>query len=818
MRILLLLALLLPLTAQAQRPGGQAPGGTISGTIVEEATGEGIPSASVALYSIAGADTTFLTGTITDIDGAFALERVRPGSYRVRVSFVGFASQTFYPEITGQNRAADLGRIEMAEGALLLEGATVEAERAFVEQSIDRTTYNTADQVIGQTGTATDLLQQIPSVEVDQDGNVSLRGNANVAIQINGRPAPVGAEFLGVFLQQLPAGQIERIEVIPNPSARYEPDGMSGIINIVLKQDAELGLSGSVIAGVGTLGDGQASASVNYGSGPWNVTTSYAFRRDARLSEGASGRQTFVVDPRYLSPTLRDQDDDGESFGFSHLVNANADYKLSPRQTLVGALVLSARSNEDTDIQFNETTALNASSTVFERFNRIETEEGDGVSLDARLGYDWVAESGRDELRTELSYDVSDGEETERLRNELLAGTLPDLDAPGAVTESHRDHEGELRVDWIRPAGEDAKFELGYQGRLNVADDEQFLEFEDGTSRLDAFDLTDQVHAGYLIYGRTLGKWAAQAGVRGEYQDQDFTFARGGDDQGTDISRFNLFPSAFLTFAPTDAQQYRASYSRRINRPRGRQLNPFPSLDDPLNIRFGNPNLDPEFTDAFELGYSVFSNRGSFSLTPFYRRTTDVIRRTVDFDETTGVRSLTFDNLATEESYGLEAVVTARVLRTGNVLLSLNGNRQTSSGNVGGQDLGADAFVWGGRASVNLPLRPGLDLQAFGFYRAPYDTEFGRIDAFSFSNLNLRQRLMDGRLSVALSLRDAFDSSGFSFNVSEAGIYQQEASRRWDQRNLFVSLTWAFGDQQNQRRQRDRGGDERSGEGMGEMF
>jgi outer membrane receptor protein involved in Fe transport len=809
---LLALTLAVPV-AHAQRPGGPPQlTGTISGTVVEAGNGTTIPSASVAIYS--AADSTFLTGTITNPDGTFTLERLRPNTYYVRVSFVGFESQTFWDlQISRENRAIDLGRVEMAEGALLVEGVSVEAERSFVEVGIDRTSYNTSDQIVGQVGTATDLLQQIPSVEVDQDGGISLRGNANVAIQINGRPAPVSGAFLGVFLQQLPAAQIERIEVIPNPSARYEPDGMSGIINIVLKQDAELGLSGSVIAGGGTLGDANASASLNYGKGKWNATASYGLRRDARPSSGESLRETFST------AQLLNQDSDNERTGLSHLFNSNVDYKLTPRQTLTGSAVLSLRDRQSEGFEITNILST-VNQTTLEQFNRLQDEEGDGLSVDFRGGYDYVVESGRDELRTELRYNRSDSEETERYDRVFTTAVAQGQDPTFLLAEQEEEQEVALRIDRILPFGDEGKVEVGYQGTYETTDQSQFSDSL-GTSfqRADAFGLDEQVHAAYAIYGTTLGKWAAQGGVRAEYENIDYTFSQGAETLGSDREQLDFFPSAFVTFAPTETQQLKASYSRRVNRPRGRQLNPFPSLDDPLNIRVGNPDLQPEYTDAYELGYSRFSNTGTFTLTPFYRRTTGVVRRIVDFNEVTGVRRLTFANLATEESYGVEVIATRRVLGRGNVLLSLNGNRQVSDGTANGDEVGADAFTWGARMSLNLPLRPGLDLQGFGFYRAPYDTEFGRISAFSMSNLSLRQRFMDNRLSVSLNLGDVFNSSGFSFNIAEQGVYRQEASRRWSERNLSFSVTYAFGDQSNQRRQRGRpDGGERGGDDEGGMF
>ncbi|HLM66132.1 MAG TPA: TonB-dependent receptor, partial [Longimicrobium sp.] len=335
------LALALASPAAAQNPGGPPPGarptgpggpgaqqqgGTMRGT-VQNPEGQPVASAQVAVWS--AADSTLVTGAVSRPDGSFRIDGLRPGRYYLKVSSLGFSTATTsVVAVSPQAPSADVGTVRLAAGVLQLEGLTVTAEAAPAGFAPDRNTYSTRDMPATQGGNATDVLRNVPAVEVDQDGKVSLRGNQNVAVQINGRPSPMNGDQLGSFLQQLPANMVERVEVIPNPSARYEPEGMAGIVNIVLKQNADLGLSGGLITGVGTGGRYNGSGNLGWQAGPLTLYGSYGFRHDQRQNSGLNYLERYATaggDP----VLFLDQDIAGEFDMTSHLFNGSADYKLS---------------------------------------------------------------------------------------------------------------------------------------------------------------------------------------------------------------------------------------------------------------------------------------------------------------------------------------------------------------------------------------------------------------------------------------------------------------------------------------------------------
>ncbi len=819
-RFLLPLAVLLlglPALTLAQRPtGGERPTtqpqqmlqGVIKGTVVDGATGEGVPSATVSVWS--ARDSSLVTGAITDDRGRFTIDRLRAGSFYVRVSFVGYESQTV-SDVTLRPGAfeANVGTISLREDSALLGEVEVAGERSQVEVGIDRTIYNVEDQVIAKTGSATDLLQTVPSVEVDADGNISLRGNQNVAVLINGKPSPVRGEFLATFLRQLPGASIERIEVIPNPSAKYEPDGMSGIINIVLKESTDLGVSAGVILGGGTRGNGNASANATYGKGKWNLNANYGLRYDVRDPTGDTYRTFGIQSPLQVL----NQNEFGDRKSLSHLFSTSADYQFNRQNSLSGSVLFSLRGGDETNT--NASLEETEVGTFIRRYDRVTEGESDGFNMDYRVGFRRVIESSRHELNAEARYNYSENDNLDTYTQQLFSQAGAPLNGTPNIDRTQRDgnnQDASLQLDYMRPVGDAGRFEAGYKGSLDLVHSNFFadtLDYAQGqyipqTSRNNTFNYDQLVNAGYLIYGHKVGKIATQVGVRAEQAQTTFELIN--TSESFDNSYLSFFPSAFVTYSPVETSTFKASYSRRVNRPRSRQLNPFTSNEDPLNIRVGNPRLKPEYTDAYELGFTKFTRTSSFTLTPFYRRTTDVVRRLKTVDPVTSVSTQTFENFATSASYGVELISTLR-LGPVNMMLSLNGNRVVTDGSNVDTDLASDAFQWGGRANVSWTVRPGLDLQAFGFYRAPTKVEQGRISSFSMTDLSLRQRLLGDKASVSVRVSDVLDTSGFHFETQEE-FYYQESSRRWGGRTAFLTFTYNFGQQPRNRNNQQRGNNE----------
>ncbi|MDX1439659.1 MAG: TonB-dependent receptor, partial [Rubricoccaceae bacterium] len=674
-------------------------------------------------------------------------------------------------------------------------------------------------------------------------GNVSLRGVSNVAILINGRPAPVSGDFIASYLQSLPAATIERVEVIPNPSARYEPDGMAGILNIVLKEDVDLGLGGAVTVGGDSQGGVDATGLLTYSKGDLSISSSYGFRRGARDSDG--GR--FRIN-RYLNPsTTLEQDFLNEQTGMSHFGSLSADYALSDNSMLTAAAQIGVRGEDSDDLTtFLE---LDADEDVIQNYDRFSEESEDNWNASARAGFrhDFGTPSnaesrgtegmggrgyrrhrgrrdsgggsgsglGSHTLNVEADYDRSFEEESELFTEEAAEGTI--LERQQTINEE-MEEEFSLQADYVRPLefiNGTARMELGYRGDIERIEssffsetfDTDLNEFVPDTDLNNAFDYQRQVHAVYSQFATQIGQLSLQLGLRVESATTVFTLENTGEEFDNDY--LSAFPSGFLLYEVGANTAIRTSYSRRVHRPRTWYLNPFPSVSDPLNIRQGNPSLLPEYVDALELGFIHYTDFGSLTFSPYFRRTTDVIRRFQQIRED-GVTISTFENLDTNDSYGVELIAS---LRAGSLRgsASIEGYQVVTDGSNVETELENNAFGWGGRANLNYTIRQGLDAQISFRYRAPMNTEQGRSGSRSHVNLGLRQRFLDDRASLSLRVRDPFDTSGFSSILDQPDLYQ-EFDRSWGGREIGLTFTYAFGKQERDERRQDGPGMDTGGE------
>ena len=789
----------------------QAQSGALTGRVVDDASDATLPGATVAVWRVSATDSTLVTGASADLDGAVRVDAVPSGRYDVVTSFVGY--DPVRQAVTVGTSAVDLGTIRLAATAEALGEVHVAAERPQVQAQIDRTVYNTADDPVAQGGTATDVLAALPSVDVDVDGNVSLRGAGNVAVFINGRPAPVSGAFLAAYLQSLPAGSVERVEIIPNPSAAFEPDGVGGVINIVLTQDAETGLGGSVTLGTDTQGGYDATSSLTVGRGPWSLAATYGYRNDARSGGGTS----FRINRYETSPTTLDQREVQDRTRTSNLLNLSAGYALSRATSFTSQVQVGTRGSDETEL--NTTLRASESGDPIAKIERRADEVDDGRSLDTRLGL--RHRFGEDHtLVVEGRGEVSDETEEQRTTDLLVSGTN-DLDAPQRIDQEEREREMALQADYTRPVA-GGRIDAGYKGEwarernaLNVERQDAatgaFVSDPDESNR---FDFDQTVHAVYVQGAREWGIVGLQGGLR--YERAQTTFRLLTTPQAFPNRYASLFPSAFLSVQPTEALTFKASYSRRINRPSTRALNPFPSFDDPLNIRQGNPALRPEYVDAFEVSATRLAGWGSVALTPYARRTTDIIRRLSSLRDD-GVRVRTFANLDASTSYGVELVTSVDEVGGLSGYVSLEGFRVLTEGATDAEALSNDAFGWGGRvnATYHLGDRFGwgaLDFQATARYSAPLATEQGRVGARTSLDLALRQTLFGERASLTLRARDPFGWEGFQYTLDQPTLFQT-FERNWGTQQIGLTFSYAFGRQEASRERRGR--PERDGDAGG---
>lgn len=797
---------------QAQAPGRQAPppGGEVRGRVLDAAGEEPLYGASVAVWK----DGAIVSGDIAHEDGAFRVPGLPPGSYHVQVTSIGYDAHRSAEFTIAPGAPVDLGTIRLTPSPVAVEGIDVQVEKPTVAIEPDRNSYAAKD-VAPAASTASEILVSVPSVNVDQDGKVSLRGNENVAVQINGRPAPVSGEQLGAYLQQLPANVIDRIEVVPTPSARYDPEGMAGIINIVMKQNVDLGMSGGFTLAGSPQDRYNASGTFGYQTGPFTLFANYGFNYDQRSIDGINDRERFDALGAVLSAT--EQDVFGETSRNGHNLGATIDYKLTDRDVITNVLSLNVRGS--TDESLNAYTELDGDGSRLDEYSRLRDNETDGLVFDYTLAFKRTLEARRHEISAEARFKRADDDDSTLLwrqpfgAGDPLSRTEFELRDTDALT---RELTGQ--VDYTRSIGERTKLELGWKGNTRRLDrDYHVLEDEFGTGEFlesdlsNAFDFEEHVEAAYAVVSHGLGKVELQGGLRAEYASRDFVLADEGQNYPYDYG--SLFPSGVVSWSLNDNDQAKLSYSRRIRRPGTQELNPFPTFFDVQNVFIGNPELDPEYTDAIELGFTHQADWGMWQVSPFYRRTTDVIRFIVDTEDVVDgreVTSVSFENLETGNSWGSDVNAQLQVGGWLNAIASFNVFKMVTNGGSE-TSLSSNAVTWSTRLNATATITPDLSLQAMTFYRAPMEFEGGEFSSWKMSMLTLKQKIWGERASLSLRVIDPFDTMGFRVVAGNDDL-TQITERKFDAQSVHLTFQYNFGTAPRVRQPRpDAGGGEPTG-------
>jgi ferric enterobactin receptor len=801
-----LVALVLNLAAvplTAQNPGGppagaqppQAPGEVAGKIVAADSTGAAVPRPAIAVRN--KADGKLVTGAYGAEDGSFRIQGLRPGTYYLRVSGIGFTPANT-PEFTISPAAlaANVGSIKLDRVSVQLQSVQITGEKPTVVIEPDRNTYRAKD-VAPAASNASDVLQATPSVEVDADGKVSLRGNENVAIQINGRPTPIKGTQLAAYLKQIPANIVERIEVVPNPSAKYDPEGMAGIINIVLKANTDLGLSGGVNTGFATASRFNAGGNAGYQQGRVTLFGTYGFNADDRAIVGLNDRQRF--DPSGSTLDFQNQDIDGRTKNGGHNFTGNIDYKLTEKDVLSNSVTANRRHGNDAALAGYED--LDANELFLDRYVMDRNSQSRGLTWDNSLSWKHTIQPRTHELSTEVRFNRSRDES-----NVLLWRNPQNQDGTtaGAPFQGETDNTSGLnrqltaQVDYTRPLWSKAKLESG----LKETDrwlDQDFLVYKDAlgdgnwaiSNLSNKFTFNDQVHAGYGVLSQSVGKFDLQGGLRAEWANRDFALANA---QNFPYEYHSLFPSGVIMYKPSEQTQLKVSYSRRIRRPGTQELNPFPVFFDQQNVFIGNPQLNPEYTDAIELGASKTGQLGSVQLSPFYRHTKDVIRvdiNTADTVDGREVTSVSFQNLDKSDSWGADLNGSLRLGPKLNAFGGLNIFKMVTDG--GSQSaLGSNAVAWSYRLNATTQLSPTVILQANYFYRAPMKIEKGKFSQMQMTNITFRKKLDGDNMSVAVRFQDPFNTMKFRIQAGDDNL-EQITARRFGVRATFFTFQWNYG-------------------------
>lgn len=760
--------------------------GEITGAFDEQ---DGGPLAAVEVVALRVADSTLVAHASTGADGTFRLAGLAPGRYRVRATLLGHLPWTRDDvELTEARPSLALGRQVLAVAPLALPGITTTSERATAIVQADRNVYLTKDLPSASAGRATDVLRAIPDLDVDPEGHVSLRGNPSLTIQFNGRRSPVTGEALTNYLKQFPADRIERVEVITNPSAKFDPEGGGGIVNIVLKENVDLGLSGSVYTGAGTRSD-NAGTQVAWQKGPLTLYGGLSGYWNAGHGAYGQSRLNRLADPptHYESQAVADYP---SGYGMSDL---SADWALTKRATLYGTLEgwLSRYRNDG----LTQVGLFDAAWNPIQRYDRDGRSTTDGRNGSATAGFRHVVEQSRDEWTLEYRQTGTHNGSASRSLERVF------VPADSAGTNSVQDGvtgyaERGLQADGTFPLGKPGKLEVGYDGtdrRNTSATTLVFLLPGGAPAAFPPADTSDWryrevFHSGYVTASRTIGRASLQLGARAEAARTTLDVA----SDGRSFRRYyrSLFPSANAAWDFGAGRTLRFSYSKRIERPSAWYLNPHVPTADTLSRYVGNPELGPKYTHAFEVTATWAGSRGMLQLAPFHRRTVDNWERWVRVDAA-GAAITTWVNASAVTSTG--ASLTASLRQTGKLggTLGLTAYREVhAAGAVPGTPR---TVATNGSLRANLTYKAAAPLSLSGMVRVnpPQTLAQGRVDASVFSYLGAGWKLAENA-SLNLWASDPFGIYRWRYTSHDA-TYDQVSSNAYAMRAWTASLSWSWG-------------------------
>lgn len=790
--------------------GSFASGSEVSGKILDSKTNQPVDFATVLLF--AGSARQPIKSAQSDVDGSFKISGVAPATYILKVSFLGyqpFSSDSL--KISSANPVS-LGVIKLNPSkSTVLNEVVIEAERNSIQLGIDRKVFNVNQSLVSEGGSATDLLANVPSVSVDIDGNVNLRGTSNVRVLIDGKPSSIGGNIAQV-LQSLPASAIESIELVTNPSSKYDPEGQSGIINIVLKKNKKIGLNGSVSASAGSQNNYNASTNLSYRDGKVNLYGNYSFRNGNRIGGGFNNTQYLNTSGLVNNVSESTRSDINNTF------KLGADYYFNPKTTLGLSGNVNLRDNNSSeDLNYLVRNITNQNGSSF----RTSDREGNSSGYDLSLDFSRQFEKKGHGFTANFSFGQSSDDDVQDFNQNFftIEGTLRDSIDKRINNNSEADANYNIQLDYSLPLSAKQKFETGFRGTLRTNEESQFSqvysELNDDLNtdyaQSNDFHLDDQVYAAYATYQNQLtDKFGVQVGLRAEqaYLNTEFKpFGATLDDmvEGK-LDYLRVYPSVFLTQKLNNDQQLQISYTRRVNRPRGWQINPFTDVSDPNNIRMGNPGLKPEDINSFELSYIKYFKAVTFTSSAYFRQVNDVVEGIrLPVPDNNAATITQFFNLTRSRSSGLELISKIDFTRSFNLTSNVNLFYSQFKGNERFDIKSSDGFNWNANLTTNFNLIKNLSGQFNGNYRAPRVGAQGRSKEMYAMDAALKLDILKNKTgSLSFNVRDILNSRKWG-QTTETAFFIQESERRMQGRMATLTFSYRFGKQDlGLRRKNDR--------------
>ena len=806
----------------------------VSGRVIDKLTNKPLEYTTVSFQNVQ--ITGPVSGGITDAKGEFSFE-INPGIYDVKVEFISFKPIEFKQKSILEN--LNLGTISLIEDATMLNEVAIRTEKTTVEIKLDKKVYNVGNDLMVKGGTVSDVLDNIPSVSVDADGAVSLRGNANVRILIDGKPS--NAINIAEALRQIPADAIDKVEVVTNPSARYDSEGGGGLLNIVLKKGKNQGLNGTLILSTGDPENYGASGNVNYKSEKFNLftTTGYNYRNNP--GRGLTNTEYLNEDGTTRNYIDERRSNERLSEGFNS--NFGIDLYLDDSTTWTNAFNYRKNNGDNPEsVFYNNYDADRENLFVTSRLNKQRNE-----SQNIEYTTNFVKKFKRDghKLTFDAAFSTNTDNDSSIIEN--------NSDTIKESTNNQQDQKRNvIQVDYVLPFGKASQFELGYKGDTNILKTDYLVGSLDDEGNFDSYEqfsnvleYKEKVNALYTQIGTKINKFSMLFGLRWEDSNIDINLLTTKDINNKKYNDF--FPSAFLTYEISNKTNISLSYSRRISRPRGRQINPFSNYSSNINIFQGNPDLDPAYTDALDLGFLKRWEKLTLSTSLYVNKTTDsfqfirvesgdFVTTIVDGEDTvdasgnpiivggedflTPVILTTPINLATEYRLGFEFTLNYSPYKWWKLNSNFNFFRNETQGDyaytnfqnvVVNQNFDNTAYSWSTRLTSKITLPYKIDWQTNCTYNGPQTNAQGKSLGVFSANLGFSKDVLKDKGTVAVNVQDVFNSRKRinETNLPELNSYSE---MQWRVRQINVSFTYRFnkkkGDKERQpRRDEDGSGD-----------
>ena len=793
-KFLLILFCLFTAFGFAQKPEGKEF--KVTGTVIDKETKQPLEYATIAFFS--KHQNKIVTGGITDSKGNFSIP-VITGVYDITIEYISFKTITIPNKNILKNE--NLGRFSLEINAESLDEIEIIAERTTVEIRLDKKIYNVGKDLTVSGGNVSDVLDNVPSVSVDAEGNVALRGNDNVRILINGKPSGLVGLNSTEALRQLPAEAIEKVEVITSPSARYEAEGTAGILNIILRRSKLLGLNGSITANVADPDAAGISGNINYRTGNVNIFNTSSYRYDETV-----GR--WYNDVLYFNNNVPNLDEkrDWTNIRKGLTTNTGIEWYINDSASITSSVVYRDNNSENNSI--NKLVQFNKINNTTSESERRDPEIQEDKTIQYAFNFTKNFEASDHKLSFDFQYEDSNQDQ-----NSLI--TINGLESEKVSTLEDQQNIL-LQSDYVLPIGEKSQIELGYRGDFNTRATDFRVDilnldtqkFEINNNLTNLFNFKQYITAIYAQFGSKIDKFSYLLGLR--YENTRITL-----DQPTtgDFSKKiidGLFPTVNLNYEISDSQSFTLGYNRRTRRPRGFMLNPFPSRSSITNVFQGNPDLNPTFSGTFELGYLNKLEKLTISSSIYYSQSKDIMtfvsRRTNESVIVNGEEFPVIErgpvNLGKDKRYGFELNLNYNPTRKWRINSDLNIFKFERNGSFNGVDLSANNLTWTARLTNKLTLPHNIDWQTNINYRGPsQDAQNSRKGVLS-TNLAFSKDLFKEKASIAFNIRDLFNSAFYSNDITaETFTAYQEIQFRGG-RTFNLAFTYRF----NQKKKRERQG------------